>query len=102
MSYILVFITNPSKKVANKLALHLLKKKLIACANIFPINSIYWWEGKIEKSREWMLIIKSSEKKFTLLKKEVKKLHPYDVPVIEKIKASANAECEDWIKGVIK
>ena len=49
-----------------------------------------------------MLIAKSLEKKFEVIKKEVKKLHPYDVPVIEKIKVTANRECENWIKDVLK
>ncbi len=102
MGYILVLITNPSKKVAGKIAMHLLKKKLVACANIFPVDSIYLWKGRIEGAKEWMLTIKSLEKHFKVIKKEVKKLHPYDVPVIEKIKTTANMECEQWLKDTLK
>ena len=102
MGYILIFITNPNKKVADKIALHLLKKRLIACANIFPITSAYWWKGKLEKAREWMLIAKSIDKNFNKIVKEVKKTHPYEVPVIEKISIDANKECIEWLKEELR
>jgi periplasmic divalent cation tolerance protein len=40
------YITNPSKEEAKRIAKHLLDKRIIACANIFPIESMYWWDGK--------------------------------------------------------
>ena len=43
---ILVYITNPDKKTALKVARHLLAKKLIACGNIFPAESLYMWQSK--------------------------------------------------------
>ena len=36
MNFVFVYITNPTKEGANKIAKHFLKKRLIACANIFP------------------------------------------------------------------
>ena len=51
----------------------LVKKRLIACANIFPINSMYWWKGKIVNYKESVIIAKTLEKNFKKVINEVKK-----------------------------
>jgi periplasmic divalent cation tolerance protein len=102
MAFIFVYITNPNKKDAERIALHLTKKKLIACANIFPIDSFYWWKNKIEKSKEYVLIAKTEEGNWGKIKGEVKNIHTYTVPCITKIKVEANKEYEDWVKSVVK
>lgn len=96
--FVFVYVTNPNKKEAKRIALHLLKKKLVACANIFPIDSVYWWKGKIEKARECVLIVKTKEENWEKVKKEIKKIHPYTVPCITKIVVEASREYEDWLK----
>ncbi len=73
MSFVFIHITNPSKNHAEKIATHLLKKKLIACANLFPIKSFYWWKGRIEESNEYVLIAKTLRKNFEKIKKRDKK-----------------------------
>lgn len=102
MSFIFVYITNPSKKVAERIARHLIKKRLVACANIFPIKSFYWWKKKIEKSNEFVLIVKTTKNNFKKVKDEVRKVHPYSVPCITKINVDANEEYEKWIKQEVK
>lgn len=77
-----VYITTDTKDTAKKIARHLLKKRLIACANIFPIDSMYWWNGKIAEDAEFAVILKTRADKFTEIEKEVKKMHPYDNPCI--------------------
>ena len=100
MSFIFVYITNPNKKEAKRIALHLLKKKLVACVNIFPIESLYWWKGKIEKAKEFVLIAKTKEEDFKKVEAEVKKIHSYTVPCITKINVEANEEYEKWLKEI--
>lgn len=97
----LIYITNPDRKTAKKIALRLLKKRLIACANIFPVESVYWWEGKIENAKEVVLILKTKEN-FNKIKNEVKKIHPYSIPCIIKFDAEANKEYEEWLKRETK
>ena len=99
---ILVYITNPTKKVAEKIAKILLKKRLIACANIFEIESFYWWQRKIEKAKEFVLIGKTIEKNYARIKKEVEKIHPYEIPCILKIKAEVNERYLNWLKSELK
>ncbi len=97
MPFIDIWITNPSAAVAKKIALHLLKKKLGACANIFSVHSAYNWKGKIEKTHEWILAFKTISKNFKAVEKEVRKIHPYSVPCIMKFSVSANRDYEKWI-----
>ena len=59
---IFIYITFPNKKEAEKVGLFLVKERLAACSNIFPIESIYRWQGKIVKEKEEVLIVKTLKK----------------------------------------
>ena len=95
---ILVYITCKDMKEAEKVSRHLLNKKLIACANIFPIKSLYHWKGKFCDTKEAVIIAKSVEKLFFQIKKEVKKVHSYSVPEIIALPIIAgNEDYLEWI-----
>jgi periplasmic divalent cation tolerance protein len=102
MNIILVYITNPNLPTAKKIAQHLLNKKLIACANFFPIGSLYCWQGKVNDSSEVVAILKTKEENWDKIKAEVKKIHPYEMPCIIKIKAESNKEYGKWIEASLK
>jgi periplasmic divalent cation tolerance protein len=102
MPFIFVYVTNPDEKVAKRIASHLLKKRLIACANIFPVDSAYWWKGKIEDEEEYVLVAKTKKGNWEKVKREIKKIHPYSVPCITKINVSANKEYEKWLGKEVK
>lgn len=99
---IFVYITTGNKEEARKIAKHLLDKKLIACANIFPIESIYKWEGKVKNESEFVLIGKTLANKFEKIKKEIEKIHSYNIPCIIKIPVSSNKKYYDWVKKSLK
>ena len=103
MSLILIYVTNPSRIVARRIAKHLLKKKLIACANIYNsgVHSLYSWKGKIAEEKEVPMILKTVPKNWERVKAEIEKVHPYSIPCIIKIPASANRVFEDWVKESI-
>ncbi len=98
MSFIFIYVTTRNKREAKKIATHLLTKKLVACANIFPIESNYWWKGKIENSKEYALILKTRKKNFKKVKDTIKKIHFYSIPCIAKIEAEFNESFQKWIK----
>lgn len=102
MNFVFVYITNPTEEEAKKVANHLLEKRLIACVNIFPIKSMYWWKGKIADENEFVLIAKTTETNFKGVKDEVEKIHPYDVPCVVKISVSSNEKFFKWLKGEVK
>ena len=99
---ILIYITCPNKEEAEKIVKLLLKKKLIACANIFPIKSFYHWKGKIENDQEFVSILKTKEENWEKVKEEVKRVHSYDVPCIIKLNVEANEEFANWVNTECK
>lgn len=98
----LAYVTCRDRKEAEKISMHLLRKRIIACANIFPISSIYWWKGKIAKGNEYAMIAKTSSKNFKKLESEIKKIHSYNVPCILRIAAGANKEYNVWMGKEIR
>ncbi len=81
--YVIVMVTTPSKQEAENIAQQLLKKQLIACANITgPVSSLFHWSGKIEKAEEYLVFMKSRKDLFEKLTETVKTLHSYEVPEI--------------------
>ncbi|MBD3231656.1 divalent cation tolerance protein CutA [Candidatus Dependentiae bacterium] len=87
---IFIYITCATKEQAEKIAFLMLKSRLVACANIFPVNSLYWWNDKIENDNEFVLILKSLDKNFDQICTKVKQNHSYDVPCIIKIQCEAD------------
>ncbi len=101
--FIFVYITCESLDEARRIARHLLEKKLIACANIFPIRSLFWWKGKIEECNEFVMIVKTKAEKFKELREEVKKIHSYSIPCIcSFVIEEGNREFLDWIEKSIE
>jgi len=99
---LMVYITNPSKEKARELAEYLLTKRLIACANIFAGNSMYWWEGEIAKEDEVILIAKTVEENFDALKHEVADFSDYQVPCVIKVPVVANQQFVQWLRSEIR
>ena len=61
----------------------LLDERLAACINIVPkVQSLFWWEGKIDKTREALLIVKTKGKLFKALERAVRPVHSYSSPEI--------------------
>ena len=98
MSFIIIYITHSSEENAQKISAHLLDKRMVACANIFPIKSMYWWQGTQENEDEWVSIVKTIPKMWGIIQTEVDSVHPYDTPCIMKIEVEANEAYEQWIQ----
>jgi len=98
--FITVFVTVPNNKIAQKITRGLLSKRLCACVNIIKnIESFFWWENKIDKAKEYLLIMKTKKTLFNKLNKEVLRLHPYKTPEIIAFKvAGINKDYASWLK----
>lgn len=97
MKFIVIYITHKNIEKAKKLCNYLLKQKLITCVNYFPIESAYWWKGKLENSKEVVSIVKTKKSNWKKVKEVVTKMHSYDIPCIIKIEVEANKEYANWI-----
>ena len=98
MTPVIIVSTFPSKQSVTSIANKLVKKKLAACVNITNISSIYAWKGKIKNQSEYLALFKTSKKNQSKLKKELQKLHPYDIPEIVEINVdSINQSYLKWL-----
>ena len=84
MAVMVVYVTASDASEARRIARTIVEERLAACANILAsINSIYWWEGKVQEASEAVLILKTTEARLEALVTRVKALHSYDCPAIE-------------------
>ena len=80
---VVVFVTCPDRRQAQRLAKGLMQRRLAACVNILPsVQSLFRWKGRVEQTREILLIIKTTAGRFEALCRAVRTLHPYDVPEV--------------------
>ncbi|MCX6818970.1 MAG: divalent-cation tolerance protein CutA [Candidatus Aenigmarchaeota archaeon] len=103
MSTKIILTTIDNGHRAEDIAEKLLKEKLAACVSIVPIMSHYWWRGKIERSEEFEIRIKTKEKLVDTVLRRIKQLHNYELPVIDVINVEKSSEGEEkWIDEVTK
>jgi periplasmic divalent cation tolerance protein len=83
MEAIQVVTTTAEKKDAQTLAQALVERRLAGCVQIGgPIESHYWWNGRIETANEWTVTIKTLHSAYPAIEEAIRELHPYDQPEI--------------------
>jgi periplasmic divalent cation tolerance protein len=77
-----VLVTCGTLPEARRIARAAVEAKLAACVNVMPnaVESIYRWKGKVEVSREYLLVIKTTARRLPELERKVRGMHSYDVP----------------------
>jgi len=92
------YVTVPDRATARRIARAIIERRLAACANFWPIESIYHWRGKREEAHEFVLVFKTRR---SLLKKvitEIRRMHPYEVPcIVSYPMGPALGAFADWI-----
>lgn len=94
---LIAYIPSSTLESAQEIALHLLERKLIACANVVASTSMYWWKGATPTEQEHILIVKTLPEKLQSLEDEVNKIHPSQAPCILKLCARANEQYYHWV-----
>jgi periplasmic divalent cation tolerance protein len=96
-----VSTTVNSKQSADKIARKLLDERVTSCVQVFgPIQSHYWWKGRIERTKEWVCFIKARSSDYRRIEDSVKEVHPYDVPEILALPVlRGNASYLRWIRN---
>ena len=99
----IVLVTTPDLKTGRRLAGAALKAHLVACANLVPkIESHYWWQGKIERTTEVLLLLKTTTARLAKLEKLIIAEHPYDTPEFIVLPVlSGNRRYLKWIQDAI-
>ena len=100
----IVLVTVRTLSEGRRLARTVVKKRLAACVNILlsPVNSIYRWKEKLEVTHEYYLIIKTTDRCYPELEREIVKLHSYEVPEIVALPISAGLpEYLTWLRASV-
>ncbi len=101
-SLCLFYTTFPSEKTTKEVISYLLEQKLLACANFFPITSMYIWEGEKEEGMEIGCYLKTVASKKELFRQYFLEKHPYDVPcLIEFTIEEVHKPYLSWAKEII-
>ena len=95
----IVLTTEADKKTACKISNILLLEKLTACVTLKNIESHFWWEGEINKSKEVQLIIKCKEQNINKVCERISEFHSYEVPEIIYFPVSASKDYHHWVNS---
>lgn|SRR5262245_31684434 len=103
-SFALALVTAPDVRTARALAKAALRARLVACANLIPgLESHYWWQGKIEKGREVLILFKTFRRHLPRLEKLVLAHHPYDTPEFIVLQLSRGSRRYlDWLAANVE
>jgi len=99
-AYIVLFITTANTGEAQQISKVLLEQRKAACVNIIPnIDSLFWWEGKLDSERENLLVVKTKASLLSEIINLVKKVHSYAVPeIIAMPIVGGNQDYLEWIE----
>ena len=99
----IVFTTVALHETALTIARTLVEERLAACVNVSPaVESVYWWEGKLDQSLEYVVMMKTTAGKIDALRERLSKLHPYELPefIVLPVEAGSDAYL-NWIRDSV-
>jgi periplasmic divalent cation tolerance protein len=100
-----VLLTCGTLTEARRIARVVVTKRLAGCVNIVlsPAESVYLWKNKVEKAREYLLLIKTTANRLAGLEREVKRLHSYTIPEFIALPIAAGSrEYLSWLGDCLK
>ncbi len=99
--FALVMTTCGDKANAELIATLLVEKRLAACVQMFPIASVYRWEGAVQRAEEWMLLGKIRAADYADVEAAIAAVHPYSTPEIIAIGIEKGVQAYlNWIASV--
>jgi len=94
-----IFTTTASREEARKVAATLVERKLVACAQISEIESIYSWKGAVHQEPEFRLVLKTTEHQYQAVEAVIRELHSYELPAIFAVEVEhAYAPYARWVQ----
>ncbi|SME89883.1 divalent-cation tolerance protein CutA [Desulfovibrio gilichinskyi] len=97
----LIYITASDAEEARKIGCELLTRHFVACVNVIDkMESMYWWEGRLESSTEAILLVKTVPSLVGKVTETVKNMHSYDCPCIVAVESKeGNSEFFEWVES---
>ncbi|MEO2240929.1 MAG: divalent-cation tolerance protein CutA [Euryarchaeota archaeon] len=95
----LVYSTAGDREEAKRIARRLIEEGLAACVNLWPIESVYEWEGEVEEDEEVALLVKTTAERAERVVRRIVELHSYDVPAVLVIPVlGGHGEFLEWVR----
>lgn len=97
----LLYVTAPNRDEALRIAGTLVEERLVACGNVLDgMRSVYWWNGKVERADEAVLLLKTDRRNVDLVIARVVELHPYETPAVVALPIEAgHSEFLAWVES---
>ena len=100
MTHAVVLVAVGDRDEARTIASALVERRLAACVQLLPIESLYVWEGEVVDEEEILLLVKTRADAYDAIVEAVRSLHSYEVPEIVSIDVAAgDRRYLDWIDG---
>lgn len=97
----ILYTTFSSLEEAEREVLPLVEGGLAACANMFPMQSIYRYAGQLRRDSEVAVWLKTTPAGLKRLREALKATHPYEVPCLLHWKVSANSSYRQWVADML-
>ncbi|MFE6049282.1 divalent-cation tolerance protein CutA [Kitasatospora sp. NPDC056446] len=96
--FLVVTTTHDDEAKARALASALVRDRLAACAQVYPVRSVYWWDGEVQDSAEWRIDLKTRADLADRLSARITELHSYDTPEVVAVPvATGSTAYLDWV-----
>jgi periplasmic divalent cation tolerance protein len=104
MTPTLLVTTVDSAETARSLARTAVERRLAACAQITPIESVYAWDGEVREAAEWRLLFKTTADRVPALESFLLQHHPYELPAlhavaVQQVHSAYGRWIDDWVHG---
>ncbi len=101
--FAIVMTTCGDKANAELIATRLVDARLSACVQMFPIESMYRWEGAVQHAHEWMLFCKIKAIDYAMVEAAIRAAHSYSNPEIVEVGIENGAQAYlDWIASATR
>lgn len=97
----IIYTTLNNIEEAKNISKILLEKRFANCTNFFPITCMYNYENEITEEPEVVLIIKTSNNKYSEIESVIKSSIDYDNFIGELDIANVNSNFTEWLSNIV-
>jgi periplasmic divalent cation tolerance protein len=99
---VFIYTSCRNSEEAKGIGRQIIERRLAACVHIAPIDSIYWWDGKVTEDTEAVLLVKTNESKVQDIEDLILRSHTYSTPFIGVLDVRrVNREYKEWMSRVM-
>ncbi|MFE4513234.1 divalent-cation tolerance protein CutA [Kitasatospora sp. NPDC056783] len=98
--FVVVTTTHESEERARALASAVVRERLAACAQVYPVRSVYWWDGEVRDAEEWRIDLKTRAELADRLGAFVAERHSYETPEVIAVPVAGGSR--DYLAWVVE